>query len=404
MRSLLLIGFCLVCGAAASPLTTAIAHRDIAALETLSAETEDAALLARGAVLALRHRDTAALAILEPLTRAAASQDISAGACFALSDIYLRQTRYAEARAALHCVEVQSGAPLEGEPLQVLHDTAALAGEKPMTLVRSAAGSVEARRDHAGLIRVPVTVNGERIRAVIDSDASFSVVSRSVAERLGLRILPDALTVLTTARPDQPMQLAVADRLMFGDAELANVVFAVLPDSAMRLRPDYRIEAVIGLPVLVTLGRIAYDREAGRLDYGRGAAAAAMEPNVLLSGLDPFVLVQSGSARVRLALDTAADTTTLNASVWTVTASPKKTSERVLTWRGAGGSITDRARVLDEWRIVIGNTPVTLQNVAVQSRPETDRHGALGLDAVKDARRWVLDFDAMCFWLEPDAD
>jgi predicted aspartyl protease len=403
MRSLVLIGFCLMCGAAASPLTTAITHRDIAALETLSPESADAALLARGAALALRHRDAAALAILEPLSRAAVSQDIRAGACFALSDIYLRQTRYAEARAALRCVEVQSGAPLEGEPLQVLHDTAALANEKPMALVRAAAGSLEARRDRAGLIRVPVTVHGERIRAVIDSDASFSVVSRSMAKTLGLRILPDALTVLTTARPDQPMQLAIADRLMFGDAELANVVFAVLPESAMRFRPDYRMDAVIGLPVLVALGRIAYDGKEHRLDYGRGVPPPAMAPNVLLSGLDPFVLVQAGTANVRLALDTAADTTTLNASVWTVLhESAGKTSGQTLTWRGAGGSITDRARVLDEWRIVIGPTPVTLKHVAVRSRSEDDRHGALGLDAVANTRRWVIDFDAMCFWLDAD--
>jgi hypothetical protein len=236
---------------------------------------------------------------------------------------------------------------------------------------------------------------------VIDSDASFSVVSRSTAERLGLRILPDALTILTTARPDQPMQLAIADRLVFGDAELAGVVFAVLPDSAVRFGPSYRMEAVVGLPVLVALGRIAYDRD-DRLEYGRGAPAPAMEPNLVLSGLDPFVLVPSGDAKLRLAVDTAADKTSLNASVWTAAAvRTGDTRQQTITWRGAGGSVTDRARVLGEWRFVLGSSAIVLKNVAVQSRAEHDRHGALGLDALKGVRRWVLDFDAMCFWLEP---
>jgi hypothetical protein len=214
-----------------------------------------------------------------------------------------------------------------------------------------------------------------------------------------LRILPDALSILTTARPDQPMQLAIADRLTFGGAELAGVVFAVLPDSAVRFGPSYRMDAVVGLPVLVTLGRIAYDGEEHRLEYGRGAPAPAMEPNLALSGLDPFVVVQSGGAKLRLALDTAADKTSLNASAWTVLL-PSSASRQTVTWRGAGGSITDRARVLGEWRFEIGRTLVTLNRVAVQSRAEPDRQGALGLDALDRARRWVIDFDAMCLWLE----
>jgi predicted aspartyl protease len=398
MRFLILIG-CMVCGAAASPLTTAIVQRDIVTLETATAASQDEALLARGAVLALRHKDEAALRVLTPLAHSAAPREIRAGACFALSDIYLRQTRYGDLRTALRCVEEQSGTALRGEPLQILQDAAALAREKPMTLIRPANGFVAARRDKAGLIRVPVTVNGQPLDAVIDSDASFSVVSRSMAERLSLRILPDALSILTTARPDQPMQLAIADRLTFGGAELAGVVFAVLPDSAVRFGPSYRMDAVVGLPVLVTLGRIAYDGEEHRLEYGRGAPAPAMEPNLALSGLDPFVVVQSGGAKLRLALDTAADKTSLNASAWTVLL-PSSASRQTVTWRGAGGSITDRARVLGEWRFEIGRTLVTLNRVAVQSRAEPDRQGALGLDALDRARRWVIDFDAMCLWLE----
>lgn len=392
-------GFLLVmlaCGASASPVTDAVFHRDVLALEVTSL-SGDEARLAKGAALSLRHRDEAARAVLEQLARSGAS-DIRAAACFALSDIYLRQTRYRDAAAALRCVEDVSGTRLTGEPRQVLHDTIALANEPAMG-VRAANGRIAARRDRAGLIRVPVSVNGEEIEAVIDSDASFSVVSRSMARRLGLRILPDELSILTTARPDQPMRLALADQLRFGDAVLSNVVFAVLPDAATRFGSDYRMDAVIGLPVLIALRRIQYDAATREITYGP-AEAPPLAPNLVLSGLDPFV-IPSGT-RLRLALDTAADKTSLNASARMVLALAADASRHTASWQGAGGTVRDAgARQIGEWTFAIGPTSITLRHVPLLSQSEDDRHGALGLDALNTAKRWTIDFDAMCVWLEP---
>jgi Fe2+ transport system protein FeoA len=380
----------LACGANASPVTDAVFHRDVLALEEADL-AGDEALLAKGAALSLRHRDAEALGVLEPLAQSGAA-DLHAAACFALSDIYLRQTRYRDAAAALRCMEDVS--PLTGEPLQVLHDMMALANEKPMS-VQASNGRIAARRDRAGLIRVPVRVNGEEIEAVIDSDASFSVVSRSMARQLGLRILPDELSILTTARPDQPMQLALADNLHFDDAVLTHVVFAVLPDAATRFGSDYRMDAVIGLPVLIALRRISYDTEKREITYGP-AKAPPQAPNLALSGLDPFV-IPTGTT-LRLALDTAADQTSLNASARLAAAASRHTA----SWQGAGGTVRDAgARQIGEWTFAIGDKTVTLRHVPVLSQSEDDRHGALGLDVLKSAKRWTIDFDAMCLWLAP---
>jgi predicted aspartyl protease len=396
MRRAPLIGLVLIASGAA-PLTTAITHRDIVELERRAATaTTDEASLARGAALALRHHDDAARALLEPLAAGTATE-LRAGACFALADIALRQTRYAEAHAALACAEQALNAPLTGEPAQIKADTAALAGEPAMMRVGPTSGALDVQRDSAGLIRVAVTINDQRLKAVIDSDASFSVVSQSTAERLGLRLLPAELAIVTTSRADQPMHLAIADRLQFGDTQLQNVVFAVLPDRAIRFGPNYRMEAVIGLPVLVSLGRIAINHtdDGERLEYGPGGSVC--KPNLILSGLDPFVLVPAGGHTLRLALDTAADRTTLNASALHQSALGGAITSATLTWQGAGGSATDRsARVLDEFVLTLGERVVTLHRVAVLSQSDDDRHGLIGLDAFKTARRWSIDFDAMC--------
>lgn len=393
----------LVAPAGGSALRDAIANRNVLALERYKGLSPSSAegQLATGAALSLRHKDEAALAILLPLSRSAADAEIRAGACLALADIYLRQGRYAELGDALECA-----GPLNGEQRQVLEYARALSGEKPMRLTNAASGKFGARRDAAGLIRVRTEINGRRKNAVIDTDASFCVLTQSEAERLGVRILDRPLTIITATRTDQPMRLGVADRLQFGDAVLENVVFAVLPDKAMRFGSSYNMEAVIGLPVFVALGRIELAKEEGDeyLYYGaRPVSPAVSESNLILSGLDPFVLAKGPfGAMLRLAIDTAADKTALNATVlkdypWLADGAAKARTQ----WTGAGGSEWDSAaRVLDELKLDIAGRPVVLRRVKVHSRGEDDRHGAIGLDVLRQGSGWVIDFEMMTFRLQ----
>jgi hypothetical protein len=394
--------FCLA-AAVAAPLADAIAARDAIALEALARDAPSAEerQLANGAALALRHRDDAALAALTPLSRPAADKDIRAGACTALFDIHLRQGRYAGAHAALVCAEEASGTPLSGELRQALAYTQVLAGELPMQLLRPASGWLEAYRDSAGLERVPVTINGKGVDAVLDTDSSFPVVSESMAARLGLRVLAKGATILTSTRPDLPMHLGIADELKFGDAVLSHVVFAVLPDAALRFSHGYKMDPVIGLPVFVALGRLELVREGGweRLYYGARPGAAPAEPNLLLSGFDPFALVRcdKAAAPLRLAIDTAASNSMLNATALKDYPALRQGAVRSgATWEGGGGALSDsKALMLGELTLSVAGRPIVLKHVKIQSLAEADRHGLLGQDALKQG--WVLDFEKMQF-------
>lgn len=393
---------------AESAVTVAVRERDIIKLESLrQSVTNDEVRLATGAALALRHKDEAAAAVLKPLSLSAQNGDVRAGACFALSDIALRQTHYAETRDALACVEKNSGRPLTGEPRQILEDMKVLSAEEPMRVLRAAAGKLAVLRDTAGLLRVPVTINGKSKRAVIDSDASFSVLSQSAAELLGVRVFDTPLHILTSSRPDQIMHLGIADRFEFGDAVLTNVLFAVLPDKAMQFDQGYKMDVVVGLPVLVALHRIALvNGEDGEcLMYGSlETGAAAPEENLLLSGLDPFVMVRAnGGMRLRLAVDTAASKTVLNATALRdFPQLHEGASKTWAQWRGAGGASSDTGAFRrDDLTFAVAGHPVGIKHIEILSEEEADRHGALGLDVLKKGTQWVLDFDAMSlFFIE----
>lgn len=390
--------------AGATPLRTGIANHDVLTLEALSREAvSPEQRLAQGAALALRHKDDAALALLTPFAQAGVAEQ-RAGACLALSDIYLRLSRFAEAHAALHCVDAI--APLSGEAKQALAWSAILAAERPMQKEGASSGKLEASRDSAGLLRVTVAINGKEQAAVLDSDASFCVVSETVARRLGIRVLPTGATILTSTRSDLPMHLGVADSLTFGDSLLRNVVFAVLPDSAVRFGHGYTMEAVIGLPVFVALGRVSFVREGGweSLLYGHQPGEVAGEANMVLSGLDPFVLVTAPKtgAVLRLAIDSAASNTMLNGTaLQDFPALRQGASFGAAQWEGGGGAATDsKALTLSELTLAVAGRPFTLKRVSILSTAEPDRHGAIGQDLFKQAKRWTLDFDAMRFSAE----
>ena len=271
-----------------------------------------------------------------------------------------------------------------------------------MRLAAPVTGKLEVTRDAAGLIRVPVEINGKSRDAVIDTDSSFSVLSESTARRLGVRVLEKGATILTSTQPDLPMHLGVADELKFGDAVFSNVVFVVLPDKAVQFARGYKMDVVVGLPVFVALGRIELANENGweSLHYGAKPGAAG-EANMLLTGLDPFALVTCEKARgpLRLAIDSAASTTTLNG---TALKDFPTLGEGALHgwahWEGGGGSATDyNALTVPEMKFAVAGRSIVLRHLKILSADEGDRHGAIGQDVLKQGKRWALDFDAMSF-------
>jgi hypothetical protein len=403
MRSLAGILALSLAAAAASggALQEALFARDVLGLEhmSLTDSTSEPARLAAGAAFSLRHRDDAALALLTPLAGSGANAEIRGSACWAMSDVLLRQGRYAELRDAMRCAEAAGHIPAESG--QVLNYAGVLAGEKAMRVTGAVEGRIKARRDRGGMVRVPVMLGGHEEEAVIDTDASFCVISRSMARRFGVRVLEPAVTIITTARADQPMHLGIAAELKLGDTVFTDVVFAVLDDAAMQFRSDYRMDVVLGLPVLIALHRIEISETGGlSLIYGARAASDA-KPNMALSGLDPFALLEEphSGAVLCLAIDSAASNTTLNAgALRAFPALAEGSTGSTARWSGVGGNRSDgHARVIQTLRLAVGARPLSLPRVQVLSDEEADRHGAIGEDLLRQGSNWVLDFDAMRF-------
>lgn len=389
--------------AASSPVVAATDANDVVKLETLAvaAATDDERMLAKGTALSLRHKDVAAAAILEPLAKAAADKDIRAGALLAVSNVYLRQSRFADAGKAIETAKALRAAPLSNDDEQTMELAQALAGVEPMTVVHRAAGRLEVTRDIAGLARIPVSINGQAIAAVVDSGAGYSTLNETTAKRLGVELVERTVNVASASKDAVKTRLGVAKTLAFGDAVLSNVVFIVLPDSDLSFaNGKYTIDAIMGLPVFEALGRIELAKENGKeaLCYG-AKPGARVAGNLILYGVEPLVLVDAGDAHLRLMIDTGATDTTLNASAArdypALTATAVKAKARL---EGAGGITEDAdAMILPALRLTIAGRSFDVTKVRVESKVVEREHGAIGQDILKQGSGWVLDFETMSF-------
>ena len=397
--------------AAPDALAAAIGANDVTVLTTLAASAPTAVQrsVAEGALLALRHRDSRAIAELIPVTRSRATRDVRAQAYLVLANVYLLQQRYRESYAAIHSALELSPRSVQFSDRQTMAFTRALRSIPPMQTLHAASGSLPFRRDRAGMIRVRVKIGARTQEAVLDTGANFSTISASAARRTGLRILPRAVTVGSSTEQSVPTRLGIARHIQIGDTVLSNVVFIVLPDSALTFPHGYRIEAIIGLPVLMQLERLEFSNS-GTLTLSYGVRdgtrpeQADAHSNLLLAGLEPLVLahVPGVPTPLRMELDSGANATGFaHNAIADAPALLHHAAQHALRLGGAGGVVTEhKALRLPHVALIIGGRRFTLQGVAVSSHSNTGSDGTIGQDILRQGSRWTLNFKSMTLRIE----
>ena len=407
--SIALLGLALVCAHtsfASESVVSAVNANNVTALESLSksAPTASQRTLAVGALLALRREDSKAIAKLMPLARSRAKRAVRATAYLVLSEVYLRDQRFSACYSAAHTALELSPASVNRASRQAMEFARAISGVKPMQMVRDAPGSLPITDEMAGLVRVPIKIDGHQGGALLDTGASFSTISASVATHFGIKLLSHQAKVGSSTRRDVGVQLGIAKRLQIGNAMLKNAVFIVVPDSALPIPPRLKISAVIGLPVLMTLGRIEF-LDSGtptfRYDvpHSNPAGHYDIHSNLVLSALTPLVLVHvpGSGALLRMVLDTGANMTNFTKNAMTVAPTFFAGAKPyVLHFGGVGGSVREhRALRLPEATLIIGRHHIVLKNVIVSSRSSATRDGVIGANILRAGKRLTIDFKAM---------
>ena len=277
----------------------------------------------------------------------------------------------------------------------------ALAGIPPTTATSSGASLVTLVGGD-----IPVHV-GDSARAYgFDTGANLSVLMRSEAAALGLRVIPAGIDVGSSTAHRVTADLAVAPRLRIGRMEFHDVVFLVMDDAMLTFPGGFRIPGIIGFPVIERMGEI-------RLTGRKSLAVPATIPvrtqgNLALDELTLLTPVKWEGRPLLCRLDTGAGSSEVYDRFYRkyrpLIDSTTTTAQRRIG--GAGGIQLLPVRVAPRAQLAVGDTTVTLTSLDVVTislvRDEKENYldCNLGHDVFDQFAELVVNFRDMAVLLQ----
>ncbi|HRW94985.1 MAG TPA: retropepsin-like aspartic protease [Bacteroidales bacterium] len=259
---------------------------------------------------------------------------------------------------------------------------------------------LELQKDIAGLDNITVSAGGETLGFIFDTGANLSTVCKSVAENMGMDIIPVEIQVGSITGEKVPAQLAVCEQMSIGKIVVKNIVFLVFPDDQLSFpQVGYKISGILGYPVIEAFGEIQITRE-GTMIIPQEYSAFSGPSNMAMDGLTPLICLEGDP----YTFDTGADHTMLyaayyqdNREIIEESCKPEK-----VTFGGAGGIREFDGFVIDKTFNISGKE-ITVEGIHLlkEKIKETETvYGNIGQDIMGQFSKMILNFDRMFILFE----
>jgi predicted aspartyl protease len=356
--------------------TTCFQDRDVAF-------ASDATPLARGIVAArFQQREMAERELLPILREAPRSAD-AATARSVLADVYSRAGMIALTQAQ--------------EPSGFRK---ALARHPELTVARRAPSTLKFVREPDGRVDVPVTASGKPAVYRIDTGSSMSLLSRSEAARLGLKVERLAMELEDLGGGRSSVRLAILPVLVIGQTELHQVPFWVADDKRFGIR------GILGIDILLALQTLRW-RSDGSFETGFASEPADLRrANLCFDGATPVAQASYAGDGLAFVVDTGNTDSGLFPSFATQFPSAVAQAKALAEVEVAGYVGHSRLRNVlvpeiplrfGEWETALRPAAVSLDRVPLWS---AWHYGCAGIDLLNRARSVTFDFKAMRLTLE----
>ncbi|MFV0366359.1 MAG: retropepsin-like aspartic protease [Mangrovibacterium sp.] len=280
----------------------------------------------------------------------------------------------------------------------------ALLNTPKQTLEQNADVSLKLTKDKANLYRINTSFETENESFVFDTGANFSVMQRSVAEKLGLEIIDT--NFLTSAATGKLVQsdVAVVPELKIGEMTIHHAVFIIFDDEQLQFpEADYQIEGIIGFPIIRAMKEIHISQQ-HTLFVPKNKTALPTK-NLALDGLFPIVEINCNDVPLAFHFDTGANITMLYPLYYKKFQKEinKKYTAQQLETASAGGSSKSTGFILKKTTFGVNNKSTKIKDVylIIDGHNTTrDVYGNLGQDFFENFKGYVLNFESSCFWVE----
>lgn len=317
-----------------------------------------------------------------------------------LGNMYFRNGMYREGYGEI--VAALQERPDASDAKNMLSFFTALKALPQMTVVESKPTSIDVEPNS---IFLPLKANGRDLTFFFDTGAGISVIGESEAKELGIMTksvegkMGDA-----SGQGVSGLQIALVSDLRIGGLHLRNVPFLVIADigEPWNHLPKSR-HGIIGLPLLLAMQTIRWT-PMGKFEFG--FPSQTLNPgtcNMLFHNSNPVIDVLVEKRHLDFTLDTGAVDTDLNPQFAKVLPALMKTgTPEKRSIEGLGGSVENSSILLSSVIFEIGSKSVVLKpaHVFIDHGNGTWAAGNLGMDLLKQAHSFTLDFGAMTLSLQ----
>lgn len=279
--------------------------------------------------------------------------------------------------------------------------------QKPQTIARFTSISVGSKKDMAGLITTEIKANGISSDFVFDTGAGISCITKSMAKKMGLNVLPDNdIKVMSFTGIENKVLIGVAPVLTIGALTVHNAVFLVYPDDAFTFANGaYVINGIIGFPIIKELGTVTLAPDS--ITFSKAVLSEKKEKNLFIDQLRPVLLLKYKGKILPYNLDSGAGESTFNKSFYEAFQSHLDTNGIAVTSKtsGAGGQeviasvleLKDQSIQLGELIIKLDKLQVDPSSYGVYGKVN---YGNIGQDIIGQFKKVIISFDGNYLGLE----
>ncbi|MES2906689.1 MAG: retropepsin-like aspartic protease [Pseudomonadota bacterium] len=230
---------------------------------------------------------------------------------YLLARVAFRQGLYNEARKAFeNYLTIKESKAVR----QMLSFAQALKKQPAQKIEKYAASVVPLQKDKDDILYTPIKVEGIAENFIIDTGASFSVLSKSFAEKIDLKALPAKVDFDSIGTEGITTKLAVVRKVEIGNTVFSNVPFIIVDDAQLNIKKDDDIKGIIGLPLLSRLGRLEFRKVQGQksakyqLSFSESVKQEGFN-NFIFDGFDQILYTKFMNKDIQLLFDTGAKET-----------------------------------------------------------------------------------------------
>jgi predicted aspartyl protease len=264
-------------------------------------------------------------------------------------------------------------------------------------VVRHGASHITLMQDDKGGYCIPLVIGTESPCYILDTGANHSILIRSEAERLHLKVLSAGIALGTSTDAKLKADIAVAPLLKIENLEYRNVVFLVVPDAAFTMK-DFQIRGILGYPIFSGMG--AMTTFTGHIIDVPAIVPDSEVDDIAFDGNDILTKIKVNGHAVLCRIDTGADHTVFYKSYYEryKTEVEKAGTLHVTKIAGGGGIRTFKGYSLPHVDLELAGHTITLPRVTMFTGPVIPQDYLmcnLGLDAFKGFKSYTINLHSM---------